>query len=140
MDGRASTARTARVEARRFLAYLAVGALATSVHYALLIAAVEWGRWPAWLASGAAAVIGAQLGYFGNRSVTFSHQGPVAQSWRRFQITALFGAGISMLVVALAVHWGLHYLLGQLLATALAVLLTYAINRRWTFGTKPDRA
>jgi putative flippase GtrA len=27
-----------------------------------------------------------------------------------------------------------HYLLAQLVATALAMLLTFAVNRRWSFG------
>ena len=139
MGSRGSDVGAARAEARRFLTYLIIGALATAVHYALLIAAVEWGRWPAWLASGVAAVIGAQVAYLGNRGMTFSYEGAVARSWLRFQLTALAGAGTGMLVVALAVRWGLHYLLGQMLATGLVVLLTYTINRRWTFGSTPDR-
>ena len=140
MGSRGSDVGAAHAEGRRFLTYLTVGALATAVHFAILIAAVEWGRWPAWFASGVAAVIGAQVGYLGNRVITFSHAGAFARSWLRFQLTALVGAGTGMLVVALAVRWGVHYLLGQMLATGLAVLLTYAINRRWTFGSKPDRA
>jgi putative flippase GtrA len=36
--------------------------------------------------------------------------------------------------VALAVRVGWHYLLAQMLATGLALLLTYFINRHWTFG------
>lgn len=136
--GRGSGA--AGAEARRFLVYLAVGAAATAVHYGLLIAAVEWGRWPPWLASGAAATVGAQVAYLGHRSLTFAQAGAVARAWPRFQLTALAGAGAGATVVALAVHWGLHYLAGQVLATGLAVLLTYAINRRWTFGSRPDRA
>lgn len=126
--------------ARRFLSYLAVGALATAVHFALLVAGVEWGRWPAFLASGVAAVIGAQVAYLGNRCMTFAYTGPVVSSWLRFQLTALAGAGVGMLVVALAVQGGLHYLLGQALATGMVVLLTYMINRRWAFGSRLDRA
>lgn len=140
MGSQASDVGAVRAEARRFMSYLAVGGLATGVHFALLIAAVEWGRWPAWLASGIAALIGAQVAYLGNRCLTFSYAGAVVRSWLRFQLTALAGAGIGMLVVALTVHWGLHYLLGQILATGLVVILTYAINRRWAFGSNPDRS
>jgi putative flippase GtrA len=45
-----------------------------------------------------------------------------------------------MLAVALAVRAGLHYLLGQLVATGIATLITYAVNRRWTFGSTSERA
>lgn len=130
-------AAAASAESRRFMRYLAVGALATLVHYALLVVAVEWGRWQAWPASGMAAVVGAQVAYVGNLRLTFSYAGAVARSWMRFQLTALFGAGTSMLVVALAVSSGLHYLLGQLLATGLVAALTYAVNRSWTFRSRP---
>ena len=47
----------------RFLRYAAVGAVATAVHYLLLVLCVEGGRWPAFLASGFGASVGAQVAY-----------------------------------------------------------------------------
>ena len=116
------------------LRYAAVGAVATAVHYLLLVLCVEAGEWPAFLASGFGAVVGAQVAYLGNRWFTFAHRGAIGTSWLRFQGTALLGAAFGMAVVAIAVRWGWHYVLAQMLATVLALLLTYAINRRWTFG------
>jgi putative flippase GtrA len=116
------------------LRYVTVGAVATAAHYALLAMAVEWGRWsPAW-AAGAGAVLGAQLGFVGNRWFTFGHRGGWWPAWWRFQATALLGAATSTIVVALGVRLGAHYLLAQAAATALVLGLTYTINRRWTFG------
>ena len=69
----------------RFLRYAAVGALATAVHYLVLVLSVEVATWPAYLGSGLGAVIGAQVAYLGNRHYTFAHRGPVAASWPRFQ-------------------------------------------------------
>jgi putative flippase GtrA len=117
----------------RLLRYTLVGALATAVHYALLALCVEAGRWPAWLASGAGAVVGAQVAYFGNRRYTFGYRGSVGGSWLKFQLTALAGALQGMAVVAIAVAIGLHYLAAQVLATLTGLLATFAINRRWTF-------
>ena len=119
---------------RHFIRYTAVGAIATAVHYLVLIACVEWGRWPAFIASGTGAVVGAQLAYAGNRWFTFAHTGAVRASWPRFQATALIGALISMAVVALGVRIGLHYLLAQIVATLLSLVLTFAVNRAWTFA------
>ncbi len=123
-----------------FLRYAGVGALATAVHYGLLVLAVEAGHWPAWLASGLGAAVGAQVAYFGNRWYTFAHRGAVSASWPRFQATALAGAVLGMLIVALAVHWRLHYLIGQVLATATVLLATFAVNRVWTFPSTTGRA
>ncbi|TMH10927.1 MAG: GtrA family protein [Betaproteobacteria bacterium] len=118
---------------QRLARYTLVGALATAVHYALLAAAVEWAHWPAFLGSGLGAVVGAQVAFFGNRGFTFAHQGAVAPAWVKFQGTALAGALFGMAVVAAGVALDLHYLAAQVIATLLALLLTFAINRAWTF-------
>ena len=39
-----------------------------------------------------------------------------------------------MAVVALGVRLGLHYVLAQMIATLLSLMLTFAINRVWTFA------
>jgi putative flippase GtrA len=38
-----------------------------------------------------------------------------------------------MLIVGASVRMGLHYLSGQVLATLASLVLTFAINRAWTF-------
>ena len=119
---------------RQFLRYGSVGVVATSAHYLLLVCSVERAGWPAWIGSGVGAVLGAQLAYFGNRWFTFSHGGGLGLSWIRFQAVALAGALLGMALVAGAVYAGLHYLLAQLMATALILLLTFLVNRNWTFG------
>ena len=117
----------------RFARYVGVGAVATGVHYAVLAAAVELGHWPAWLASGFGAVVGAQVAFIGNRSFTFAHRGGVCDAWLKFMGTALAGALLGMAIVALGVALGWHYLAAQALATLCALVLTYAVNRAWTF-------
>jgi putative flippase GtrA len=95
---------------------------------------VEAFGWPAWLGAGLGAVVGAQVAYAGNRRWTFAHRGRIATSWPRFQATALLGALAGMAIVAAGVRLGLHYLLAQVIATGAGLLLTFAVNRRWTFG------
>lgn len=118
---------------KRFLRYGLVGAVATATHYALLVLWVEALRWPAPLGSGVGAVVGAQVAFFGNRGWTFGHQGPLAPAWARFQGTALLGAVVGMGVVAAALALGWHYLVGQVLATLVGLVLTFLVNRAWTF-------
>lgn len=117
-----------------FVRYTAVGAGATAAHWALLVLLVEAGWAPAWLASGAGAVLGAQVAFFGNRSFTFAHAGAWVPAWWRFMGTALLGGALGMAIVAAGVALGLHYLLAQALATGASLGLTFLVNRRWTFA------
>ena len=119
---------------RRFLRDGTVGAVATATHYALLVLVVEALGWPAWLGSGLGAVVGAQVAYAGNRRWTFAHRGRIAASWLRFQGTALLGALLGMTIVGGGVRLGVHYLVAQVMATGAAMVLTFLVNRRWTFG------
>lgn len=120
--------------ARQGLRYAAVGAVATAAHYALLALLVEAAHAaPGWAAV-AGAVLGAQVAFAGNRRFTFGHRGPLWPAWWRFQATAVLGAAVSGAVVALGVRAGWHYLAAQLLATGLGLLLTFAVNRRWSFA------
>ncbi len=118
---------------RQLYRYTVVGAVATATHYALLVLGVEAADWPAWWASGFGAVVGAQVAYIGNRRYTFDFRGAIRGSWLRFQTTALTGAVLGMLIVGGAVRLGLHYLIGQLAATLASLLLTFTINRLWSF-------
>ena len=119
---------------QRFIRYSAVGVLATAAHYLVLIACVELAHWPAYLGSGIGAVVGAQVAYAGNRWFTFAHAGAIAASWPRFQITAVIGALLGMAIVAAGVRLGVHYLIAQVVATLASLVLTFLINRRWTFA------
>lgn len=122
---------------RAFVRYAAVGAFATVVHFGVLTLGVEVRHWPAWWGSGVGAVVGAQVAFVVNRLVTFNHRGAVIPTWVRFMGTALLGAVVSMSIVAAAVTLGSHYLLAQGLATVFVLLLTFIVNRDWTFRSAP---
>ncbi len=118
---------------KSFFRYGLIGAIATTVHYLVLILCVEAFHWPAYLGSGIGAVVGAQVAFFGNRTFTFNHSGALNSAWVKFQTTALLGALVGMAIVAITVKVGWHYLLGQVLATLTSLVLTFAVNRAWTF-------
>lgn len=125
--------RLASVPIPRLLRYGLVGIVATATHFATLMICVEQALLPPWLASGLGAVVGAQMAYAGNRWFTFDHRGAMARSWPRFQFTALLGGLLGMAIVAAGVAAGLHYLFAQVVATFASLLLTFGINRAWTF-------
>ena len=78
-------------------------------------------------------MLGAQLAFVGNRRYTFDHPGAAGPAWWRFMGTAALGAVFGMAVVAAGVALGAHYLLAQAVATVAVTLLTFAVNRAWTF-------
>jgi len=119
---------------QRFIRYGAIGIVATATHYAVLLLGVKAAGLAPWWASGLGAVLGAQVAYLGNRRYTFAHRGPIGESWVKFQGTAVLGALIGMAIIALGTAWGLHYLVAQVVATALTLVVTYWINRTWSFG------
>ncbi len=124
---------------QRFARYAVVGAAATAVHYAVLVACVRGAGWPAFIGSGVGAAVGAQVAFFGNRRFTFGHAGRIDTAWRRFQATAVVGAAAGMAIVAAGVALGLHYLLAQVVATGAGLVLTFAVNRAWTFAARANQ-
>ncbi len=119
---------------KRFLQYAAVGAVATAAHYAILVGLVEAGLLAPPRAAALGAWVGAQVAFAGNVAFTFRGSGATLGAWLRFQITAVVGAVLSFALVALGVRIGLHYLLAQIVATLINLVVTFEINRRWSFA------
>lgn len=118
----------------QFLRYTLTGAVATSVHYALLLGLVELAQWPAGAAATTGALIGAVVAYLGNRRLAFgASTAPHRQAMPRFAAVALAGALLNGIIVGLAVGLGCHYLLAQVAATLTVLLLTYHLNKTWSF-------
>ncbi|KXU91585.1 hypothetical protein CR51_31785 [Caballeronia megalochromosomata] len=86
------------------------------------------------------AVLGACVNYVLNHRFTFGKTAPHKQALPRFLAVAGLGVlvnGASMSV--LVDYTGLHYLLAQVCATALVLLLTFALNSCWSFRGSADR-
>ena len=91
------------------------------------------------MAAALGAWVGAQVAFVGNTRFTFGGAPRTVVSWLRFQIVAVLGALISFAIVGAGVRAGLHYLLAQAIATLLALVVTFEINRRWSFAATPGR-
>ena len=117
----------------RFLLYALVGAVGTLAHYAVLVTTVSLHWLDPVTASVTGAVVGAIVNYFLNVRYTFksASNGP---AMLKFAVTAALGAVLNgALMKLLTDSADLHYLLAQLVATAVVLLLTYIINLLWTF-------
>jgi putative flippase GtrA len=119
----------------KFLLYSLIGGFATCVHYVVLIALVEGFSVHPAVAAASGATCGALVAYTGNRRFTFSNRSSHIRTFPRFVFIAILGALLNGGVVWVGVSlMGWHYLLAQLVATLLVLLITYRLNRSWTFA------
>jgi putative flippase GtrA len=117
-----------------FVRYAGAGVIGTAVHYLTLIAGVELLAMSPTPAAVTGAVFGGIVNYVVNYHFTFASTRSHRQTLPRFTAVAISGAVLSGLTMQVATgRFGLHYLLGQALATVLALGTGYVLNKTWTF-------
>jgi putative flippase GtrA len=87
-------------------------------------------------ASGIGFAVGAVNGFLLNRRWTFKDHVGDALTPVRWAIVQSCGLGLNLALVYLFVHGlGMDELLGQIPTTVIVTVLTFAVNRSWTFRT-----
>lgn len=119
-----------------FVRYSLTGGVATAVHYGVLMLLAEVAHVAAGWAAASGAVAGAAVAYLGNRRFAFAESQTLHRhALPRFLTVAALGAAVSGLVVWLgSTALGVHYLAAQIVATVVALVLTYRLNRSWSFA------
>ncbi|MFO1414637.1 MAG: GtrA family protein [Burkholderiales bacterium] len=117
----------------QFLRYAGAGAVGTLAQYALLVALVQGQVAGPVLAATLGALLGALVNYVLNHRFTFGSARPHAHALPRFAAVAAAGIAVNALVVAVLVHAGIHYLVAQVVATGVVLVVGYLANRAWTF-------
>ncbi|MGJ0451756.1 MAG: GtrA family protein [Methylocystis sp.] len=121
--------------ARQLATYASVGVGATLAHYAILIALVEGAGWRPVPATLCGYVVGGVVAYLLNRRHTFASDRPHSEATWRFALVAFAGFCVTYALMSLFVdRWAAPYLPAQMVTTVLAMFVTFALNRRWTFG------
>ena len=118
----------------QFVLFFGVGAVATAAHYLVMIVLADVFHLHAVGAAACGYVTGAVVSYLLNYRYTFASKGAHAQTATRFVLVAASGLALNTLLVGvLVVRLGLHYLLAQLIATALILGWNFVLNKLWTF-------
>ena len=118
----------------RFLRFLIIGAVATAVQYGLLIAQVEWLRWPPVPASALGYALSALLNYYLNYVFTYRSQQTHLKTLPRFAAVVLTGLSLnSVLMFFFATMLSWHYLIAQILSTVLVLIWNFTANTFWSF-------
>jgi putative flippase GtrA len=124
-----------RSGAIQFIDFAAVGAVGTAAHFAVLIMLVQSAGWPPAIATTAGFLVGAAVNYGLNYHLTFQSHARHAVALPRFLAIALASMLLNVAIVWLLVHWQtLHYLLGQVVATSVVLVVNFVANRALTFG------
>ncbi len=121
----------------QFIAFALVGGVATVGHYSLYIPLVALAGLAALPASCLGALFGAGISYALNYRLTFHSDKRHREALSKFAVVAGMSFLLNGILVALLVdfqHW--HWLLGQLVATAIVLVWNFLGNRLWTFATR----
>ena len=123
-----------RPVASEALRFAAVGAAATALQYAILVALVRFAGWDAAPASVLGFAVSLWLNYGLNRRYTFASERPHAQALPRFVATATCGLALTafgMYVLSSLLRW--DYLVAQVIVTVAVTAWNFALNRWWSF-------
>lgn len=119
---------------KQFFAYSGIGAIGTLVHYLTLMTMVEFFSIAPVPASVMGFTNGAIVNYYLNYHITFQSKKLHREAFIKFITVALVGLLLNTLIMAIATEvFTLHYLLAQVIATALVLFWNFTGNRLWTF-------
>ena len=122
----------------RFMRFLLIGGLATLVHVAVFTGLVEWLAVSAVLAAVPAFLSAMLFSYGGNHKWTFAADAAHHVQLPRFAAVSLAGLAINVGIMHLVVNvLGLWYGYALMAVVLMVPGITFALNRRWTFGTRP---
>ena len=119
---------------RSFVLYVVSGVASVATHYLFTIVAVELFGWRALIATSVGFLVGAITKYFMNYFLAFASEEPHGKAVPRFTVMllTLFAANGAIFWV-LHDHSGWHYLVAQVVTTAILVPVGYLANRVWVF-------
>lgn len=123
----------------QMLRFAFVGGLATALHYLILITLVNGTGLNVSVASAIGYTLSTLFNYASNRRLTFRSQRSHRSALPRFLWLAGFGLAINTVTVwLLAERLGIHYLIAQVVATALTLCWNFFAARHWAFAPETD--
>ena len=114
---------------RQFVSFALVGVVGTITHYATMLSLIEF--------AGATPVMGTFAGFFAglgasyvlNRQWTFDKRPPWARGFATYFAVCFVGLGINMGIVALALAIHVHFMIGQVVATCVALFWNFLSSK-----------
>jgi putative flippase GtrA len=121
--------------ARQGASFLAVGLVATGLQYLILVALVEFLRWPVVTSSSIGFALSALLNYSLNHRYTFRSDAPHHRAFPKFFSVAAAGLALNALLMDMLANKAMiPYLMSQVICTGIVLIWNFTANRVWTFG------
>ena len=119
----------------QFLRFALVGTAATVTTYVVLIAGVEGLHVNAVTASVVGYTLGIVVNYILNYRYTFGSEQHHHVVIPKFLTVMVIGMFINASVMYAGINWfGFHYMLAQLAAVVVVLMLSFTANRLWAFA------
>jgi putative flippase GtrA len=121
---------------REGLAFIAVGVVATALHFLAMWALVELASLAPQWANICAFCIAFCVSFGGHRSLTFAHAAaPIGRSMPRWMLVSLGGFLLNQSLFVAGLRWlpGMHYLVLWFVVTCAVTLATYLLGKFWAF-------
>jgi putative flippase GtrA len=122
------------VKMKLFAKFFLVGGFATCLQYILMIVFIELFWVPEVLASALAYAISAIANYLANYHLTFKSQQKHILAFSKFIFVASFALAINTLLFFLVFSIGVHYLLAQIVATLVTLIINFLAHKFWIYG------
>ncbi len=120
--------------ARQLGSFAGVGALATALHYSVLIGLVQLAGLSPVPAALCGFTLGGVLSYRFNRRHTFGSERPHEEAVWRFALVAGVAFVLTYAFMRVMVEsWRVRYLSAQVVTTGIVMVWTFAANKLWTF-------
>ena len=117
-----------------FLRFAAAGAVGTALHYMVLFALVQSALVGPAKAAMCGAACGAICNYFLNRRFSFRTERSHSDTAPSFFAMVVFGILANGAIVKFALLLGINYLVAQLCATLIILVLNFFICKLWIFN------
>ena len=117
---------------RQFISFSLIGVIGTTAHFVVLIISVQALSMSPVSGSIAGFITGASINYLLNYHVTFKSRNSHLESFLKFFTVATLGLGLNTLIMYITTQW-YHYLVSQVVATAIVLIWNFLCNRFWTF-------
>lgn len=119
---------------RQFVTFAGVGAIATALHYMVLVTCASGFALDPVLSATLGYLAGAVISYWINYTVTFRSTRRHRDAIVRFGAVAVVGLIINTATVNFGIsELSLHYFLAQVLATLIVLIWNFIANKIWTF-------
>lgn len=114
---------------RQFVRFAGVGVVGTAVHYGVMLGAMTLADVSPVIGTCLGFIVSLGASYALNRLWTFDKRPPWARGFLTYFLVCAVGLAINMGIVALAIGGGIHFMLGQVVATVVALIWNFLSSR-----------